>query len=377
VRLLFVIENLEPHHTGGGYYALFRFAEFLCRRGHEAVIYAVNDVGWGHDVPGLSVVYRMHVRRRGPLSRRLDAVLARVCERTTLRACARRLQPDWVLGVLTRSAVTAAALGRELDVPVAQFVYETPRWLAAVHGQHVIDRASPQLRRLWAATGEAYRQSAALIPNSELAGDYCREWLDGGPVTEPAYPGIDPDEMALTDAGEHRKDDMRAHILYVGRLASAKNVDTLIAAVQQLGEDVVLDVVGSGECQDALQQQAAGDARVVFHGFVDDPQLWQLFRRCTLVCFPSSFEGFGMPPMQALYFRKCCVATDLPVFRSIYGDHLEYVPERDVEALAATLRQLLADPEYRARRGAAGHELVASRFTWAQAAATLEQILER
>jgi glycosyltransferase involved in cell wall biosynthesis len=120
---------------------------------------------------------------------------------------------------------------------------------------------------------------------------------------------------------------------------------------------------------------AAGHRSVVFHGFVSETDLWERYRAADLVVSVSSFEGFGMPPMQALHFGKPCLVSDIPIFRSVYGDHLEYVPLGDVDALAAAVGGLLADPDYRRARGAAGRRFVLERFTWQDSARRIEAAL--
>ena len=112
MRLLFVIDNDEPHASGGGYYAPFKFAQFLARRGHEVLVYAAHDLGWVAPEPRLRLIFRPTLPRSGRLLRRADRLLARAADRFVLARAAAAHRPDWVLGVLKESAIKAVGVGR-------------------------------------------------------------------------------------------------------------------------------------------------------------------------------------------------------------------------------------------------------------------------
>jgi len=275
--------------------------------------------------------------------------------------------------VLHESAIKAAELGARFGIPVANFVYETPPWVREMVGAERYDREfQGYVKDLWDLTRDAYRRSAVLFPNSTLSGDYASRWLDGKVIAPPIYPGVDPEQMKSSAAEGSRP---AGGLLYVGRLAPAKNVDLLLQAWSALTPRPPLHVCGEGPEGPRLAAMVAGQAGVHFHGFLPDPALWRLFEECELVVVPSSFEGFGMPPMQALYFGKPCLASDIPIFRSVYGDRIEYFRHLDAGDLTARISALLADLDYRRRRGEEGRRFVLERFTWERAAETIEREL--
>ena len=63
--------------------------------------------------------------------------------------------------------------------------------------------------------------------------------------------------------------------------------------------------------------------------------------------FPTRFEGFGLPPAEALYCGRPCLAYDIPILRENYKDMLEFAPERDTLVMCQLADYLLKDPEYR------------------------------
>ncbi|HKP95031.1 MAG TPA: glycosyltransferase family 4 protein [Fibrobacteria bacterium] len=378
LRLLFIIENDQPHAAAGGCYAIYKFGEFLARRGHSVHIYGVHDMHWVRTDANLSLSFRPNLPRRGRILTKLDRMLSRFGERWLLPRTIRRLRPDWILGFLTYSAIKAEALGRSFRVPVANFVYECPPWMREVYGEEMFRNfADPFTRRLWDSTRRAYLGSRILFPNSALSREYNSGWLDGKTVAEPIHPGIDPEQMPYQapETEPVRLDISRKHLLFVGRLVKSKHVDDLIAASRRLDHAVELHVCGSGPEMAGLKSQAAGSPFIHFHGFVSDGDLWSLFRQCDLVVYPTEFEGFGMPPMQALYFGKPCLASDLAIFRSVFGDRLEYFPLGQVADLTAAIERLLGNPGYCRRRGEEGRQFVLEHFTWARAAETIERTL--
>jgi glycosyltransferase involved in cell wall biosynthesis len=340
------------------------------------MVYAVHDMGWVAAGSGLRVRYRPSLPRSNRPLRKIDKALASICRRILLGRAARAHRPDWVLGVFKESAIAAVAIGRRVGARVANFVYECPPWLRQTAGEETYTREHRGYTRdLWERTRRAYLDSDILFPNSELSRLWNARWLGGREVAEPIHPGIDTALMPAGDPGAPAPARDAGQVLYVGRLAPAKNVDHLIAACLRIDPPPELHICGEGPEMGRLVALAAGHRSVVFHGFVSDADLWGRYRAADLVVCPSSFEGFGMPPMQALYFGKPCLVSDIPIFRSVYGDHLEYVPSGDVAALAAAVRGLLADPAYRRARGAAGRRFVLDRFTWQEAARRIETAL--
>ena len=78
---------------------------------------------------------------------------------------------------------------------------------------------------------------------------------------------------------------------------------------------------------------------------LDEYGKWREFKRASLVLFPSFFEGFGLPPLEARYAGTPCVAFDLPVLREVSGDQLFYVPCGDVDAMRHKAEEILRSGE--------------------------------
>ena len=109
---------------------------------------------------------------------------------------------------------------------------------------------------------------------------------------------------------------------------------------------------------------------VIFPGFIADDDLPTLYSATDLFAFPSYYEGFGLPPLEAMACGTPVVVSDAASLPEVVGDAGLTVPAEDTEALADALERGLLDEALRARLRADGLAR-AAKFTWGAAAAAL------
>jgi glycosyltransferase involved in cell wall biosynthesis len=175
------------------------------------------------------------------------------------------------------------------------------------------------------------------------------------------------------------------YLLYIARLEHpGKNHVRLLEAFHRLqrrrGRSHHLVLAGgrwSGvEAIDAKVSELGLAGQVHFTGFVPNEVLPALYRAADLLVFPSLFEGFGIPVLEAMASGTPVCASDRSSIPEVVGDAgLLFDPE-DVDAMAAAMERLLDDSGLRARCVAAGLERAAG-FTWDRAAATVLETLEQ
>ncbi|MFQ6001145.1 MAG: glycosyltransferase family 4 protein, partial [Anaerolineae bacterium] len=95
-----------------------------------------------------------------------------------------------------------------------------------------------------------------------------------------------------------------------------------------------------------------------------------LYNLADLFVFPSLYEGFGLPPLEAMACGTPVVASDLSSLPEVVGDGALLVPPQEVEALAAAMEKALSDPSLWEELRRKGLER-AKRFTWSEAAKRL------
>ncbi len=171
-------------------------------------------------------------------------------------------------------------------------------------------------------------------------------------------------------------------VLCAGRIERRKNpVRTLTAFLAATAAAPELQnhmLVFAGKMGNAAKEISAAVARhpetagrVLFPGYIDETELFQLYAASEALLYLSLDEGFGHPPLEALALGTPVVASDIPVLREVLGEAAEFAPPEQVPAMTAAIRNALTNPARRAAILASGRERLAQ-LTW-QAAA--EQII--
>lgn len=171
-----------------------------------------------------------------------------------------------------------------------------------------------------------------------------------------------------------------AYVLAVGTVEPRKDYPSLVSAFGKIAGDRpgLALVIAGGErwgrqqLDEAVAACPAGD-RVVRLGWVDDAQRDDLIAGASVLAFPSRYEGFGFPPLQAMAAGIPVVATRIGALEEVLGDAACLVPLGDSEALADALAHLLDDEGARQELAARGRQR-ASRYTWQACAEGLEAL---
>ena len=199
--------------------------------------------------------------------------------------------------------------------------------------------------------------------------------------------GVDPDRIIVTPDGVGDRwhpvprDEALARladlslppsfVLAVGNLQPRKNIPRLvraIAAARRSGAgDLHLVLAGqprwgAGEINRAIEQAAAGDW-VHFLGYVDDASLLALYSCANVVAYPSLYEGFGLPVLEALACGAVVAASNATSIPEVAGDAAILFDPEDEAAMADAIARGATDERTRARLRRAA-PLQTARFTW-------------
>ncbi|GAA4427867.1 glycosyltransferase family 1 protein [Bremerella cremea] len=190
------------------------------------------------------------------------------------------------------------------------------------------------------------------------------------------YHGIDP---VFLDGAATASPITKKHLLWAGRMLPHKNVEVLMRAYQvlkQRGVDLPLfRMIGANDADRArltpLLQKLGVEQYFSLESKLSHKQ-WrdtfpQLCREALIYCFPSKYESFGMPVLEAMSTGTAAVCADLPAFREVFGDHVKYC-DADSEVQFANAIQYYLENETERRRDEARNQAFASNFTWDNAA---------
>ena len=161
----------------------------------------------------------------------------------------------------------------------------------------------------------------------------------------------------------------------VGTIEPRKNLGILLDAMSQIPEATLVQHGSVGWNVEDVVSQARKMPNVQFLGYSDERAVASLYRSASVAAFPSLYEGFHLPPLEAMAFGCPVIASDIPVHREILGTAAIYVPPNDSHALANALRRVIANPAERSRLVTAGRKQ-ASLYSWERSARTLCEILD-
>jgi glycosyltransferase involved in cell wall biosynthesis len=164
------------------------------------------------------------------------------------------------------------------------------------------------------------------------------------------------------------------YILSVGAIEPRKNLGRVLAAFERLHAEDLVDafvVVGKkGWLYDdffAQLERSPAKAMVIFPGWVSDDDLPAIYAGAAAVAFPSDFEGFGLPVLEAMACGAPVVCSNTSSLPEIAGDAALLVDPADTNAIADALRRVLCDSGLSDTLRARGFAR-ARRFSWEQAA---------
>ncbi len=196
------------------------------------------------------------------------------------------------------------------------------------------------------------------------------------------YSGVHPRFQPQPEPGEAERIraryglDEQPYVLSVGTVQPRKNYVRLIQAFTQLQTCKLADlqlVIAGGRgwlYEDILAEAEKHGERARFLGFVDDADLPALYRHAALFAFPSLYEGFGLPVLEAMACGVPVVCSDESSLPEVAGDAALLVDPLNTTALAKAMTRVLEDDDLRREmidRGLAQ----AARFTWERAARQL------
>lgn len=231
--------------------------------------------------------------------------------------------------------------------------------------------------------GETVRRADVIVTISEFSRREILELLPAAPDRVTAiYPGLNhalhrPSEETVRDVRRRLALD-RPYLLFVGTLEPRKNIPFLIEVFDRwtsFDGDLVLAGMTGWRAEpifDAMRT-ARRSARIRHLDFVPEADLAALYAGASLFVFPSLYEGFGFPPLEAMACGVPVVASTRGSLPEVLGDAALTVESFDPEAWIQALNRLLTDDTVRAAQQQRGLRRV-GRYTWQRTAQQTWQV---
>lgn len=187
----------------------------------------------------------------------------------------------------------------------------------------------------------------------------------------PVYNGVEPGWFMIPS---EEKVHSKPYILYVGNVKPHKNLKSLVKAFEKIKDKISHDLVIVGKKEgfivgdDEVTKIATtlGD-RVYFTGYIDDDMLMQYYAQADVFVFPSMYEGFGLPPLEAMAAGCPTIVSNRASIPEICKEASLYCDPLDIDKMAETILSLIADDELKASLIVKGKE-VAKQFSWEKSA---------
>ena len=183
----------------------------------------------------------------------------------------------------------------------------------------------------------------------------------------PIHLGVDPSWFDIPLA---QSPHPKPYILCVGNIKPHKNLGTLIKAFALIAEHFPHDLILAGQKEGLITADTQVDliakglgSRVQFTGRVDQSILQQYFAHADSLVFPSLYEGFGLPPLEAMAAGCPVICSDAGPMPEICGEAVLYFDPHNIEQLANQLERILTDAALQKNLTLQGHSHVKN-FTW-------------
>lgn len=183
---------------------------------------------------------------------------------------------------------------------------------------------------------------------------------------------------SFVEASVYSNRNQGRFILGVSSLDPRKNHQVLISAFNEVREELDLDLdlilVGKGENHFNFGIQRGENDRIKFTGYITDEKLQWYYQNALLFVYPSLYEGFGIPPLEAIFFRCPVLISDIPVFKEIFDDTAVYFNPKSKEDLKSKIVSCLnsMDEGYLTDEK---RDFILSRYDWNKSALKVIKIV--
>lgn len=192
------------------------------------------------------------------------------------------------------------------------------------------------------------------------------------------YNGVDDSWFQVPKSNDKEK----PYLLYVGNVKPHKNLKTLIKAFGLLQEKVSHDLIIVGKKAGFLtgdneitQIAEKYKERIHFTGFVEDKHLKSLVANADVFVFPSLYEGFGLPPLEAMACETPVAVSNIPPLKEVCGDAAVYFDPNDEMDMANSILNLINNSDLKNKLAAKGLKH-ANLFQWQKAADITQRIIK-
>jgi len=197
-----------------------------------------------------------------------------------------------------------------------------------------------------------YRKSDAVIVISNFTSHEINRYLNiDDSKNNLIYNAVSKDSLDIS--GVNLYPGSSPYYLFVGNIKPHKNIGRIIKAYYEVKGEIDLILVGKsfdGSFTDKLirrPKKKDGKGSIKFYGQVSDWQLSSLYQNARCLLFPSLYEGFGLPPLEAALYDCPTILSDIPIFSELYGKDEYLVDPESINSIKESMQKIIYDNKYR------------------------------
>ena len=186
---------------------------------------------------------------------------------------------------------------------------------------------------------------------------------------------------SITDfpAEENKGNKYGNYLLTVGSIDKRKNISSIFTAIDHL-KDKSIKLLVAGDYNPIFNNKnndsLKNSSQITFLGRVNDAELRNLYQNAMLFIYPSLYEGFGIPPLEAMFYNCPTIVSDIGSLREVCADASLYIDPNSAEDIAKKIENLLNDFALRNALIEKG-KLNIKKYSWEKSATLIAETIEQ
>lgn len=314
-NVAFVMENF-PFYSGGRYH-LYQEAYALARAGANVWMITNRVPVYTDDFPKVQN-FRICEKWKVPSKVKFDVVVG------TPSSCGQR-------------AYNIRRMNKNAKLILVSL--ETPNFVQEYRG------GADSEEKYWTKYKKYMRHTDLVLASAKLPGKYLKHWA-GLPDEKIDFMPPAINEFALQRTGKVKKANT---LVFISRIVEHKKLDKLLKAIAKIQGSFknppILDIIGNGNPEKVQKLLKDTGVKGRFFTNISDVAKFQLIKRAKGLITCSTYEGFGMSPLEGMVCEIPVICSDLPIFHETLGKRVTYFNNENISELANKLETLLRKPD--------------------------------
>lgn len=278
---------------------------------------------------------------------------------------------DLVVGTPSTCGARAHNIARANKAKLILVSLETPNFVSEYR------KGKDSTEGYWAAYKKHMKHASIVLASAKLPASYLKTWANlSDDRVELMPPAVN--EFALKRAGDPKKANT---LVFISRVVEHKRLDRLLKAVariqKQLDDPPIIDIIGNGNPESVQKLLRDTGVKGRFFANISDVAKFQLIKRSRGLITCSSYEGFGMSPLEGMICGVPVIVSDLPIFHETLGDRVTYYDLNNVTMLANKIQALINKPEIFASKVIDAKKWVEEQYTLAAMTQRWKNVLDK